>query len=48
MPTINVVFLCIVIFAFIAFAVVLFWGDMQTRSLPKNVRSGARQRVSSH
>jgi hypothetical protein len=48
MPLINIVFLCIIILAFIAFAVTLFWGDMQTRALSKTIKDGARQPVSSH
>lgn len=48
MALINIVFLCIIIFAFIAFAVTLFWGDMQTRTLPKKVNEEARRPASSH
>jgi hypothetical protein len=48
MPTINIVFLCIVILAFIAFAITLFWGDMQTRTLSKNAKGGMGRPVSSH
>ena len=48
MPLINIVFLCIIIFAFIAFAVTLFWGDMQTRTLPKNAKEEARRPAPSH
>jgi hypothetical protein len=48
MPAINVVFLCITVLAFIAFALTLFWGETQTRRPSKNAKEGARQPVSSH
>jgi hypothetical protein len=46
MPLINIVFLCITVLAFVAFAITLFWGDMQTRTLAKNAKGGMSRLVS--
>jgi len=38
MPITDVLMLATIIFAFVAFAVVLAWGEHQTRQLPASVR----------
>jgi hypothetical protein len=34
MPTVDLIIVCGIAVAFVAFAVVLAWGDYQTRNLP--------------
>jgi hypothetical protein len=41
MPTIDIVILSIIIFAFLAFAAILAWGDRQTRDIAKASRARA-------
>ena len=35
MPTVDLIILCGIVVAFVAFAVVLAWGDHQTRNMPE-------------
>lgn len=41
MPTTDIVILALIIFSFVAFAVVLAWGDHQTRDIAEASRARA-------
>ena len=45
MPITDIVILALIVFSFVAFAVVLAWGDHQTRDIAKASRARALARI---